>query len=261
MAAMGDAERSDTDTLAADRQALRNAMHNLTPEQKAGLAALTSVDDDADGLTNTQEQWWCTDPLDPDTDDDGRSDGEEIQVLKDWLGNRCSGPPYETPWPDWPPQRTGCEDKDHDSIPNLAERWELGLNMDLESTDRDRYDDGQGTFGITYCPGSDNACGYGTLPSANHDGIVLFPQMPSWVKAPGNHPLVAAYPEIEIDIVPSSLHVEAVTTVTTDHTIAEGTERSYSTSKTEGVSDSNADTEMWNEWQEMSTTQYHYAHV
>ena len=32
----------------------------LTPDLKAGLAALASVDDDADGLTNTQEQWWCT---------------------------------------------------------------------------------------------------------------------------------------------------------------------------------------------------------
>jgi hypothetical protein len=33
---------------------------SLTLEQKAGLSALTSVDDVWDGLTNTQEQWWCT---------------------------------------------------------------------------------------------------------------------------------------------------------------------------------------------------------
>jgi hypothetical protein len=32
----------------------------LSPEPKAGLSSLSSVDDDADGLTNTQEEWWCT---------------------------------------------------------------------------------------------------------------------------------------------------------------------------------------------------------
>ena len=38
---------------------LRAAMQALTPEQQAGIAALTSVDGDADGLTDTQELWWC----------------------------------------------------------------------------------------------------------------------------------------------------------------------------------------------------------
>jgi ribosomal protein L29 len=56
----------------------------------------------------------------------------------------------------------------------------------------------------------------------------------------------------EIDVVPSSLHVVAVTTVTTDHTISQGTERSYSTAKTEGTSTSVANTVTWNEWQEES---------
>jgi PKD repeat protein len=78
--------------------------------------------------------------------------------------------------------------------------------------------------------------------------------MPSWVKAPGNHPLVAAFPVPEIDVVPSSLHVVAVTTVTTDHTISQGTERSYSTSRTEGTSTSVANTVTWNEWEEVSLT-------
>ena len=41
-------------------QSVNPANPVLTPELKAGLAALASVDDDADGLTNTQEQWWCT---------------------------------------------------------------------------------------------------------------------------------------------------------------------------------------------------------
>jgi hypothetical protein len=96
---------------------LRAALRALTPEQVAGLAAMTSVDDDGDGLTNTQEQWWCTDPQDDDTDDDGKKDGEEIQILKDWLANRRAGPPNDTPWPNWPPQRPGCDDKDQTRSP------------------------------------------------------------------------------------------------------------------------------------------------
>ncbi len=243
-----------------DLQTLRTSMRALTPQQTAGIAGLTSVDDDDDGLTNTQEAWWCTDPLDDDTDDDGTKDGVEIQVLKDWMANKRAGPPGETPWPNWPmsPTSLTCPDKDSDAIPNLAERWELGLNMDLESSDRDRYDDGQELFGTTYCPGSGNACGYGQLPSANHDGILLFPQMPSWVTVPANHPLVAAYPQVEVDIVPGeggkTFKMVAATVVTTDKRVEEGEAKSYSTTKTEGTSTSNAETETWEEWQEVSTT-------
>lgn len=227
---------------------LRAAMHALTPEQQAGIASLTTIDDDADGLTNTQEQWWCTDPLDDDSDGDGINDGDEVAALKAWLANETSGPPaYGKPFVGWPPDHTGCYDDDQDSIPDLAERWELGLNMNRESTDRDKFDDGQELFGITKCPG------YGALPRAVDEGII-FCEMPSWVEAPGDHPLVTAFPVPEIDVVESSLHVETVTVVTTDHTISEGTERSYSTSKMEGTSTSVADTMTWNEWQEVSLT-------
>ena len=92
---------------------LRAAMRGLTAEQKAGLAALSSVDDDADGLTNTQEQWWCTDPLNPDSDGDGATDGDEVQAAKDWLGNlRGSYPSTGKPFAQWPPQIPGCVDDD-----------------------------------------------------------------------------------------------------------------------------------------------------
>ena len=104
---------------------------NLVSAQSSGTGSLSSIDDDADGLTNTQESWWCTNPVNPDTDNDGRTDGAEIQALKDWLGNKRATPPGETPWPSWPFNATTCPDKDHDSIPNLAE-LELGLDMDLE---------------------------------------------------------------------------------------------------------------------------------
>lgn len=88
---------ADAQALDAARADLRAALHALTPEQTAGIASSISPDDDGDGLTNTQEAWWCTDPLNADTDSDGISDGEEIGMLKDWMGNRRAGPPGGTP--------------------------------------------------------------------------------------------------------------------------------------------------------------------
>jgi hypothetical protein len=183
----------DAGGLESARAELQTALHALTLEQRAGIASAISPDDDGDGLTNTEESWWCTDPQAPDTDNDGISDGEEIGMLKDWLGNRRSGPSGGTPWPSWPFNDTTCPDKDHDSIPNLAERWDLGLNMDWESTDHDKFDDGQELFGVTNCPGGDNNCGYGDLPRSQDSGYVGA-TMPGWVKSPGSHPLVAAFP-------------------------------------------------------------------
>ena len=240
----------ETQVLFEDMHALVNGLSDV---EASGIANLISPDDDADGLTNTQESWWCTDPLNADTDGDGTSDGEEIQALKAWVRNERESAPGETPWPDWPFDPDTCPDKDHDSIPNLAERWELGLHMDRESTDFDKFDDGQEVFGVTYCPGGDLSCGYGDLPRSSDSGYVGS-NMPAWVEPPGNHSLVAAFPIPEIDMVESSLRVETVTVVTTNHTIGEGTERSYSTAKTEGTSNSVADTVTWNEWQEFSKT-------
>ncbi len=53
-------------------------LRSLSPELKAGIVALTSVDDDADGLTNTQEQW-CTDLLNSDSDGDRGTKAEKYQ--------------------------------------------------------------------------------------------------------------------------------------------------------------------------------------
>ena len=235
-----------------DKAHLQGMLRDLTFEQRAGLLQLTSVDDDADGLTNTQETWWCTDSLNPDSDGDGTSDGLEVQAAKDWLSNTApSYPSTGKPFVGWPPDHAGCYDDDLDSVPDLAETWELGLNINLESTDRDKFDDGQELFGNTYCPGTGGFCGYGTLPRDDDWGVV-FSQMPSWVERPGNHPLVAAFPVPELDITPSSLSLEAVTTITTDHVVSEGEQHSYSTSKAEGTSSSVANTEIWNNWQETS---------
>lgn len=228
---------------------------SFSMEQLAGIQALPGVDNDGDGLTDTQESWWCTDPNNPDSDSDGRSDYEEIQAIKDWMANRRATAPGETPWASWPFDSVTCPDKDYDSIPNLAERWELGLNMDLESTDRDRYDDGQEVFGVTHCPGGDYNCDYGDLPRSSDAGYVG-QAMPSWVKAPGNHPFVAAFPIPKIEVTPSSIVVEAVTEITTDHVIADGTEVMYSTAQTQGTGTSTSQTKTWNNWIEVNTYSY-----
>ncbi len=248
----GQAVTAQTATLQRAQTDLRAALQALTVEQQAGIMSLIAVDSDGDGLTDTQEAWWCTDSLNMDSDGDGVSDAVEVQTAKDWLNNlRASPPTSGKPFAGWPPQISGCRDDDMDSVPDLAERWELGLNMNRESTDRDKFDDGQELFGNTYCPGSGGYCGYGALPR-NEDWGVIFAEMPTWVEAPGNHPLVTAFPIPEIDVVESSLHVETVTTVTTDHTISSGTERSYSTAKTEGTSTSVSQTKTWNNWEEVS---------
>ena len=247
-------EQRSLNTLTADTSEaeLVDILAAMTVEQQAALTNLTSVDDDGDGLTNTQESWWCTDPLNPDSDGDGTDDGSEVQAAKDWLANTApSYPATGKPFVGWPPSHPGCYDDDNDAIPDLAETWDLGLNPNLESTDRDKFDDGQELFGNTYCPGSGGFCGYGVYPR-NEDWGVFGAQMPSWVERPGNGPLVAAFPVPEIDIVPASLNVEVVTTVTTDHVISSGAQESYSTSKTEGTSASVADTSTWNEWEEIS---------
>lgn len=218
---------------------------SLSKDLAGEVSALTSVDDDGDGLTNTQESWWGTDPLNPDSDGDGVGDGAEVAALKDWLGNRrASYPASGRPFLGWP---DATHDADYDGVPDLAEVWELGLNPNRESTDRDKFDDGQELFGIT-------RWGWGALPRAEDTGYI-FAEMPSWVKAPGNHPLVAAFPIPVLDVLESSLHVQTVTVVTTDHSISEGTERFYSTSTMTGTSSSEADTETWDSWQEVSHTQ------
>jgi hypothetical protein len=219
----------------------------------ADVATMSTVDDDGDGLTNTQEAWWGTDPLNPDSDGDGVSDGNEVALLKDWMANRRDGPPSSgRPFLGWP---DATRDSDRDGVPDMAERWELGLNMNLESTDRDKFDDGQELFGATNCPGGDASCAWGDLPRSADTGFVGA-SMPSWVKAPGQHPLVAAYPVPEVDVVQSSFHVQTVTVVTTDHTIASGTERTYSTAQTKGTSTSVTDTVTWNNWQETRKKTY-----
>ena len=86
---------------------------NLHPGVDPGAdrrrAGSASVDDDADGLTNTEEAWWCTDPLNPNSDGDaaGYTDGQEVAALLDFTLPRTVrwgyGPPFGPPnaWPNF----------------------------------------------------------------------------------------------------------------------------------------------------------------
>ncbi len=249
--ASADEERVTTAETGA-LSALRSAVAALSSAEVLAITQANDIDTDGDGLTDTQEMFWCTSPTTANSDFDSLNDGAEVVKLKQWLANELSAAPSTgKPFLGWPPQKTGCYDDDQDSVPDLAELAELGLNAGRESTDRDKFDDGQELFGTTYCTGQGGFCSYGPLPR-NEDWGIIFAEMPSWVKAPGHHPLVAGFPVPEVDVVDSSLHVETVTIVTTDHTIASGTEESYSTAKTEGASTSVANSVMWNEWQEVS---------
>jgi len=40
-------------------------IQGLSSEQAAMISEFASIDVDADGLTNSQEGWWCTDPVQP----------------------------------------------------------------------------------------------------------------------------------------------------------------------------------------------------
>jgi hypothetical protein len=207
------------------------------------LATLQGVDTDGDGLTDTEEGWWCTDRYSPDSDGDSVSDGQEVSQLL--AGNRTNGKPFLG----WPPTLGACHDDDWDSVPDLAEGYVIGLSVNRESSDLDKYDDGQEFFGATYCPGGAGSCGYGALPRTVD--LYLGSNMPNFVRAPGNSPWVAAFPDPMVTMVDGSLSVESVTTITTDHTIGEGESHGYATSTTKGTSTSNVDLETWNDWQEV----------
>lgn len=223
------------------------------------LLNAVAADADNDGLSDTEESWWCTSPTDNNSDSPNApsagdpNDGAEVQAIIQALRfNKRSQ--YGTPfalWPSfnpWNPSGT-CLDGDRDSVPDLAEAV-LGLLKERESTDRDRFDDGQESFGTTFCPGA-GVCGYGALPR-NEDVTVFFNDLPSWVQAPGSSPYVAAFPIPEVSVVPGSWKVERITTITTQQGTMSQTEKTYGSAVTKGQSTSIADTVTWNNWTEIS---------
>ena len=236
----------------------------FTPEQLAAIAAIAGVDDDGDGLSNIEESWWCTDPNNPNTDMDvqGYLDGQEVAALLDFTLPRSVrwgyGPPFGPPaaWPDFngadgDPLTPACNDGDYDTIPDFAEVYMVGSDALQESTDRDKFDDGQELFGVTFCPGGVTSCGHGSYPRQEYWNYIKA-NMPSWVLPPGDNIFVAAFPVPEVSVVPGSWTVTRVTTITTEEGQMAQTTHSYETSVMRGQSTSIADTVTWNNWEEVS---------
>lgn len=254
-------ERPDGETTEA---ALRAMLENVTAEQEVTLLNLPVVDSDGDGLTDTEEAWWCTDPNNPNSDGDvqGYTDGQEVEALLDFTLSRTVrwgyGPPFGPPnaWPDWNgqdgnPATPACNDGDYDTIPDLAEVNMVGTQVPEESTDGDKFDDGQELFGTTYCPGAPTSCGYGNYPRIEYWNYIKA-SMPTWVRQPGDNPFVAAFPVPEVYVVPNTWTVERVTTITTEEGQLVETSNSYNTTVTRGQGSSVANSVTWNEWEEVS---------
>lgn len=220
------------------------------------LMSLSSVDTDHDGLTDTEEAWWCTNPNDENSDGlepadtKDPNDGAEVQAILS--GITAYGPPFET-WPQFKPHNPNgtCPDGDYDAVPDYAEQYMLGTSKLRESSDKDKFDDGQELFGVTYCTGAGGPCSYGILPRAE-DSAFVSANLPSWVLPPGNSPFVAAFPQPEVDVVPSSINMRAVTVITTTRTVTEGEEHTYGTSETRGTSTAVTNGQTWNKWQSVT---------
>ncbi|MEI7470254.1 MAG: hypothetical protein WCL57_18775, partial [Chloroflexota bacterium] len=223
----------------AAQQNLVNALKSLNASQKVALAGLTSLDDDADGLTNTQEAWWCTNPLNPNSDGDaqGWTDKQEVDALLNVKLSRTIrwgyGPPFGPPnaWPDFNgadgnPATPACNDGDYDTIPDYAEVFMVGSNPLRESTDNDKFDDGQELFGVTYCPAGVTSCGYGAYPRIEYWNYIKA-SMPNWVRPPGDNLFVAAFPVPEVSVQEGSWRVDRVTTITTQQGQMAQTAKTY----------------------------------
>ncbi len=257
--------------LAEAQTNLRTTMHLLSEEQRAGILSLISVDTDGDGLTDTEEYWWCTDPNNANSDGDpyGYTDGQEVAALLDFTLPRTVrwnyGPPFGPPnaWPNFN-DRNGthvniCNDGDYDTIPDYAEAFMVGTRVgtgDSENTDGDKFDDGQELFGITFCPGGDAYCGYGSYPRTQ-DYSFITSGMPSWVRPPGDSPFVAAYPVIELRVDPNSIVVTTKEIHTIERTITTGEDIATGFAEMDGNSTTvgTIDTNTHNTWQEHSTTE------
>lgn len=231
----------------------------------AEILAATGPDGDADGLGDTEEGWWCTSATNADSDNDKVSDGIEVNGgivngvrvygLIDWVSHLTpTRPGSGKPFAGWPPAQANCFDSDYDSVPDAVEVYVFGLNPNRESTARDKFDDGQKLFGLTNCPGSGGGCGYGALPRlADWNAGVIFAEMPSWVKPPYDSPFVAAFPDPDVEVVPSSFVVTAKTTITTNREVSEGEAHTYGTSDTNGSSTGTTETETWNHFDVVTT--------
>ncbi len=165
-------------------------------------------------ITKTVSAIDTDDKLVNDSDNDGLTDDEEIK-----LGTNPN-----------------VADTDLDGLLDGAEVYIYHTNPLKESTDGDRYDDGQEILGTS-------PYGLGEFGG----------DMPGYVLSPGDNPFVAAYPIIDFDI-SDKIDIDTLEQITTAHTIINISSFSYSVSETEGYSISRGKTETHtiNKWQEIS---------
>ncbi len=184
----------------------------------AATLADSSADTDGDGLLDTEESIWGTDPLDPDSDSDGLSDGDEVYIY--------GSSPID-------------QDTDGDNLKDGIEVLYYGTNPMKESTDGDKYDDGQEIMG--YSP-----------PDLGEMGG----NMPYYVQPPGDNVFVAAYPAIDIDI-DEEIYVVLVQEITTEFRNITTYTQGYSVSNTEGSSMTvgKSYTHTLNEWEDKANSE------
>jgi hypothetical protein len=155
-------------------------------------------DTDGDGLTDLEENkgtfGYKTDRKNPDTDGDGLNDLHEYLWLcdptdpdtnADWISDGDSVYRRET-YPYTSDSLTIYNDPDGDGLPTGAERYDTGTDYAIFSTDGDPYGDGREYFGIN-------------MPSIS----------------PADHPLVAAYPDLSVQLVEITVTPKATITFTT----------------------------------------------
>jgi len=93
------------------------------------------ADTDGDGINDLREYWWNINPTSRDSNGDFISDGESI------TDPNLRAFPYES--------LPKSKDVDQDGIPTAAERFDVGTNFRVYSTDGDRYDDGMEFFFVS----------------------------------------------------------------------------------------------------------------
>jgi hypothetical protein len=180
--------------------------------------AVSANDSDNDGLTDSNEAIWGTDPNNPDTDADGLLDGDEVLVYG-------SDPKMK--------------DTDGDWLEDGVEVHFFGTNPIKESTDGDKYDDRQELLGHS-------PIGVGAMGG----------DMPTYVQAPGDNVFVAAYPVIGIDI-SNDIYVVLNQDITTEFRNISTYTQQYSVSNTEGSSMAvgKSNSHVYNSWMDMENSE------
>ena len=204
----------------------------MTPELTQSVITATAIDSDNDGLSDDEEAIWCLNPNNAYTNSTGVKDGVQVQRVRDWMANRRETNSGSIPYLANSINVGDCIDTDGDGVPNAVEML-LGLNPNRASSDFDKYNDAQELFGRTV--------------GTNID-------MPGYVKNPGRHPMVAAFPKPVISITDDSIHVDVVTTITANGNAVTTNARNYNSTHDTTVETQRTDDAVWAHWMQVDTS-------